>query len=159
MIYSQYLKVFRSLYKDLIQLQNCMPNNPLFMINGILEDFYKTNNIQWKDYLIIKDNNKIEKQYLSLIKNLEVSIFNIPANINSCITNFENSSFIILSGSINKYTINNDFITNKKYLSGNIGNIYNKETYMINTKEDTLMLNISVIRSVFDYSFESNKII
>lgn len=114
----------------------------LYKINNFLNDYYEYNEGDWFKYFSIRTNG-IYKHSISIKDNLAIELINIPEKTTYYNTNKGNSAFLVLKGKINKYYINNDFEIKKMFKSGSIGNIYNSETYVINSYENSLLLLIN----------------
>jgi hypothetical protein len=151
----QFMNAIYRLTKDLATIQSNMffikGKESIFAVNNLLTDFYykDNNNIQWHKHMVIRDNSA-HKTTLMMFNNLELSSINIPGKTGYCRTNSGTSAFIVLTGSIEKYFINNNYEMFNEYKSGDVGNIFENETYYIKSIEDTMLLNISLFDDVED---------
>lgn len=149
---TSFMRLFYGLTRDLAHINktrtNVLSKSLTFEMNNLLTDFYNENwHINWKKQMVIKDNTYY-KSNMYLIDNLELSMINIPKSISFCHTNIGHSSFIVLSGGTDKYYINNNFEMYNNFNVGNVGNIYDNETYTIKSHEDTLLMNITIYKSM-----------
>jgi hypothetical protein len=152
---SKIIRAFYNLSSNISKINNYgykkIDRRELCGINKILKSFYNNNNdIDWDKYMLIRNNTYYESN-MFIYNNISLSTVNIPRNTNFHFTNNGNSSFIVLSGGINKYYINNNFEMYNTYNVGNVGNIYHNEKYNIETfSDDTLLIKISIYNSIED---------
>ena len=149
-----FMRAIYGLTKDLTTIQSNMifsgGKANVFAVNDLLSEFYNYNYaIKWHKYMNVKDNG-VSKSTLMMFNNLELSSIHIPGRIGYCNTNRGVSSFIVLTGSVEKYFINNSYEMFNEYENGEVGNIFENETYYMKSLEDTMLLNVTLFDDVED---------